>query len=685
MDRQPHKISAKQPDTISAAQREDSPEAYLKAGLRLLQAGQLAQAEQCGRQALTIDQDHADSLHLMGMLCVAAKQYDLAIEWFAMAIGQKPDVADYFVNLGMALQRKERFDEAIKSYDRALMLNPDQIEVWLRMAELLQRQARFDEAIKSYDRAVTLDNERADIWYRMGEVLKQQKRMDEALLSFDQALKVRPDHREAANASGLLHFEAKRYEEALACFVKSCEIDHSQAGAFNFISRCQWRMRRFDDALASVRKAHEVAPDNPEIIRNVGLLLQRLSRHEEAMVWLEKALALRPDFPQALNDRSASLLALRRIDEAFADIDRTIALDPECPDYYWNRSLAQLLVGNFDDGWQGREWGRKSTLVSFVDRKFVQPRWFGEEPIAGKTILLHSDEGLGDTIQFSRYVAMVAGLGARVVLELQPALYTLLAGLDGVARCLRKDDELPDFDLHCPLSGLPLAFKTRLETIPAVGSYLPPLPKARVMEWQDRLGPRDRLRVGLVWSGNPLHTNDLNRSTSLRQMSAIFDSRARFYSLQKDPRPEDKAVLDERGDVIDLAEHLTDFVETAALISHLDLVVTVDTSVAHLAAALGRPTWILLPHTPDYRWLLDRDDSPWYPSARLFRQNERCTYDSALARVREELGALIAAYDAPVDADGPQGLAPRDPELSARSPDSEWPDGCRVLGPTAGY
>jgi len=194
MDRQPRKTSAEQPAASSAAPGEE-PAAWFEAGLRLLQAGQLTQAEQCGRQALTIDQGHADSLHLMGLLCVASKQYDLGIEWFATAIRQKPDVADYFVNLGMALHRKERFDEAIKSYDRALMLNPGQIEIWLRMAELLQHQERLDEAIKCFDRAVTLDNERADIWYRMGEILQQQKRIDEAILSFDQALKVKPDYR----------------------------------------------------------------------------------------------------------------------------------------------------------------------------------------------------------------------------------------------------------------------------------------------------------------------------------------------------------------------------------------------------------------------------------------------------------------------------------------------------------
>jgi tetratricopeptide (TPR) repeat protein len=646
MDRQPHKTPAKQSDTISATRAEDTPEAYFKAGLRLLQAGQLAQAEQCGRQALTIDQGHADSLHLMGLLCVASKQYDLAIEWFAMAIRQKGDVADYFVNLGMALHRKERFDEAIKSYDRALMLNPGQIEIWLRMAELLQRQERFDEAIKAFDRAVTLDNDRADIWYRMGEILQQQQRVDEALLSFDQALKVKPDYREAANASGLLYFEGKRYEEAIARFSRSTEIDPTQAGAFNFLVRCQWPLRRYGEALANAQQAMALVPDSPDIIKNVGLVLQKLERHEEAVAWLDKALALWPDFPSALNDRSVSLLALRRIEEAFADIDRAVAIDPECPDYHWNYALLRLLFGRFDEGWPGREWGRKCSLLGFVDRKFTKPHWFGDLPIAGKTILLHSDEGLGDTIQYSRYAAMVARLGARVILEVQTPLQQLLAGLEGVSLCLPKDVELPEFDLHCPIGGLPLAFKTRLETIPAALSYLPPLPEASLSAWQDRLGAHDRLRVGLVWSGNPLHNNDRNRSTSLRQMSAIFDGRARFYSLQKDPRPDDRAVLDERGDVVDLTEHLTDFVETAALISHLDLVITVDTSVAHLAAALGRPTWILLPHTPDYRWLLDRDDSPWYPSVRLFRQDERRTYDSALARVREELGTLIEAFKA---------------------------------------
>jgi hypothetical protein len=227
-------------------------------------------------------------------------------------------------------------------------------------------------------------------------------------------------------------------------------------------------------------------------------------------------------------------------------------------------------------------------------------------------------------------------------------LHPLLTGIEGVSLCVPKltDVPLPDFDLHCPLSGLPLAFRTRLETIPAACAYLPPLPEAHLREWRERLGAHDRLRVGLVWSGNPSHANDRNRSMTLRTMSAILDTGAGFYSLQKEPRDEDRATLAARQDIIDCTEHLTDFVETAALISCLDLVVTVDTSVAHLAAALGRPTWILLPHTPDYRWLLDRDDSPWYPTARLFRQGNDRSYASVLLRVREGLETLIAEFSA---------------------------------------
>jgi len=271
--------------------------------------------------------------------------------------------------------------------------------------------------------------------------------------------------------------------------------------------------------------------------------------------------------------------------------------------------------------------------------------WRGEEEIEGKTILVCADEGLGDTIQFARYAPMLAERGARVILAVQDPLHRLLTGLGGVTQCvpMSASNKWPAFEMHCPISSLPLAFRTRLDTIPSATSYLPPPATSQVQAWEDRLGPHTKLRVGLVWSGSPTNTNDRIRSIPLRTLSGILDVDATFVSLQKDLRSDDREVLRERSEIIDLTGHLTDFAETAALVCCLDLVITVDTSVAHLAGALGRPTWIMLPWTPDYRWLLGREDSPWYPTVRLFRQAETRDYASVIDRVRSELLALTSA------------------------------------------
>jgi hypothetical protein len=375
----------------------------------------------------------------------------------------------------------------------------------------------------------------------------------------------------------------------------------------------------------------------------LGTVLQAFGRNDEALLCFDRALQLRPNYPEALTNRGDVLSELRRFDEALSSFDQAAAINQEYPPARWNSAMLRLQMGDFEAGWAGREWRWKCPELRLIDRQFSQPVWLGDSPIAGKTVLLHSDEGLGDAIHFARYVSMVAALGATVILEVPDALQPLLTDLPGISQCLPKSGgELPPFDLHCPLTSLPLAFKTRLETIPAENSYLPSPAVDRTLRWEDRLGPHDRLRVGLVWSGNPKHKNDYNRSVPLRILSGILDADATFVSLQKDAKSDDKAVLLDRSQIVDLTASLTDFAETAALISCLDLVISVDTSVAHLAGALGQPTWILLPYTPDYRWLLDRDDSPWYPTVRLFRQTETREWPSVLDRVRAELQGLIA-------------------------------------------
>jgi tetratricopeptide (TPR) repeat protein len=608
MSRQQRRSSAGQSGKIPTSPQQPTAAAFFESALRLMRAGELAEAEASCRRALSIDADHADSLHLMGQLCQLDRQYDLAVEWFAQAIRKNPDVADHFFSLATVLQLQGRVDDAIRCCDRGLMLKPDS----------------------------------AGEWYRLGELLMRKERRDAARLSFDQALKADPRHLEAANSSALLYFHAGDYETAIARFDQSFGIK-PDPGALHLKGICQLHLKRFDEALIHTGQALAQVPDHPEVIHNYGLVLHKLGRNEEAVVHFDRALALKADFLEALNHRGSALADLHRFDEALASFDRAVALKPDFADAHWNAALLRLLLGDFESGWAAREWGRRCRAVGFVERQFSQALWLGDAPLAGKTILLHGDEGLGDTIQFARYAPLLAARGARVILEVDAALHPLFSAMDGVAHCApRGGAEVHDFDLHCPLSSVPLACGTRPETIPAA-PYLPAPPQALVDAWQARLGPRDGLRVGLVWSGNPTHGNDRNRSMSLCTLAPLLDCGARFVSLQKEPRPADGVYLRERGGIVDLTAHLTDFVETAALISCLDLVITVDTSVAHLSGALFRPTWLMLPYTPDYRWLLDRPDSPWYPTVRLFRQDATRDYERVVERVRAELQALISA------------------------------------------
>ena len=461
--------------------------------------------------------------------------------------------------------------------------------------------------------------------------------------AYGRALKLNPDHPDALYKSGALLSQFGRYEDAIACLDRSDELLPNQAPTLQARARTLLNLKRWEESLAVGKRAYQLDRSNADTCNNIGAALRLLGRNEEALTWFDRALDIRPNATEALNNKLGSLYDLHRFDEIFALDARMTPLESKDTMTEWTVSLAHLVTGNFEAGWRGHQARLK--LPSATYPKLSLPMWLGEEDIEGKTILIAADEGLGDTIQFVRYVPMLAERGARVLLVVQDALYRLLSDMSGLSRCVPKSaaGTLPAFELHCPVSTLPLAFGTRLDTIPSTTPYLPPPASNSVQAWNDRLGPRTRLRVGLVWSGSPTHTNDHNRSIPLRTLSRILDVDATFVSLQKDPRPHDAAVLRERRDIIDLTADLTDFTETAALVSCLDLVITVDTSVAHLAGAIGCPTWILLPYTPDYRWLLDRDDSPWYPSMRLFRQSETREYESVLDLARMELMKLVSA------------------------------------------
>jgi tetratricopeptide (TPR) repeat protein len=598
------------PQTKSPSSSATTPDALYEAGLRHLRAERYLDAQICCRQALAIASGHAGTLHLMGLLSLQAKQFDHAVEWLAGAIRQDPK-PEYLLSLGTALRHLGRREEALKAIDKAVQLKPED----------------------------------PDLWKSLGDVLVELERPADALLSFQHALKLNARHWNAANECGVLLYQLGRLEEALVYFRVCVELQPNHALTLAMSTRCMLDLGRFEEALDDNERAHASNPGNADICNNIGVALQSLQREEEALPWFDRAVHLRPDYVAALGNKAASLCRIRRFEEAKATYCRLKALDPDNATADVGLGHLHLLTGNFEASWVGHE--SRFAIASAPYPQFSQPKWVGNEAIKGKTILIRVDEGLGDSIQFARYVPMIAAQGARVILVVDDPAYPLLSGLPGVSQCfpISATGTLPEFDLHCPLSSLPLAFKTRLDSIPSGVSYLPNPAEAYVQAWEDRLGRHDKLRVGLTWSGNPKHKNDRNRSIPLRSFLHLLDVDATFVSLQKNPRPNDKLVLLERTGIIDLTTHLTDFAETAALVSRLDVVITVDTSVAHLSGALGCSTWILLPYVPDYRWLLDRDDSPWYPTVRLFRQTETREYESVLDGVRAELMGLVSAFE----------------------------------------
>jgi Tfp pilus assembly protein PilF len=393
-------------------------------------------------------------------------------------------------------------------------------------------------------------------------------------------------------------------------------------------------MGRHGEALDACNRALALKPDYTEGYNNRGNALIELNRPADALADYDRALEAAPDNVYAWVNRGNALRYLDRAEEAIESFDRAIALAPDLAEAHWNKGLLCLSVGDFARGWAGYEW-RWRREGELQPREFTQPQWRGET-LAGKIILLHAEQGFGDSIQFIRYLPMVAEKGAKIILEIPDGLVPLVENAANIEGIYRRGDTLPHFNVHCPLMSLPLAFGTTIDTIPAPVPYLH-APGKRAKIWRDRLAGIGRPRVGLVWSGKPSHKNDHNRSIALSRLKPLLSvGGTHFISLQREYRDSDLAALG-RLPIRRLDEFLTDFADTAAVIGELDLIITVDTAVAHLAGAMAKPLWLLVPHVQDWRWLRGRNDSPWYPTARLFRQPQIGDWDGAIAAMAKEL------------------------------------------------
>ncbi|MEO6986054.1 MAG: tetratricopeptide repeat-containing glycosyltransferase family protein [Paralcaligenes sp.] len=410
--------------------------------------------------------------------------------------------------------------------------------------------------------------------------------------------------------------------------------------ALHFLGVIAYQNKKLERAVELISQAIEINPEDPEAHNNLGFVLQALRQNEAAVESFERAVSLKPDYAEGYNNCAVSLVNLKQYNLALQCFERAVALKPDYAKAHFSLSCCYLLLGVFDKGWDEYEWRHKVKDLCLPERSFAQPRWSGAQPLHGKTILLYGEQGLGDTLQFCRYVKLVSEQGAQVVLEVDKPLMGLLNTLVGVSRLVVKGAMLPDFDYYSSLLSLPRAFKTQMSSVPASPSYLAS-DTEKVRFWRDRLGTKTRPRVGLVWSGSAGHKNDHNRSIALCELAPLLTLDCQFISLQQTVRESDGGFLQTRTDIVHLGGSLGDFTDTAALCELMDVVISVDTSVAHLAGALGKPVWVLLPFSPDWRWLVDRRDSPWYPSARLYRQEQPGDWTGDITNVQADLAMLL--------------------------------------------
>jgi tetratricopeptide (TPR) repeat protein len=585
--------------------------AELSRALDLHQRGQLAEAEQIYRSILEAEANHFDAAHLLGVIYLQRGQFDAAEQQIASAIRINPNAAAAYNNRGNALQELNRLNEAVESYDRAIALQPAYPEAYCNRGAALKSLKRFKEAVVSHDKALALKPDYADALNNRGVALEHLKRYAAALDSYDKALAIRPDY----------------------------------AIAFNNRGNALKILKRHDEALASHDRAIALRPDYADAFTNKGAVLHDIMRLGEALTCHDKAIALRPGFAEAISSRGAALYDLSRFDEALACHDKAIALKPDYAEAYVNRAHCKFTLGRMSSAWidYDRRW--QSRQFQYEPPALDAPHWSGEN-LKRQSILVFAEQGLGDIIQFSRYLPLIAQQAGKVSFLAPPQLHRLFSGLKGDIRLLSSLDGRERFDVQCALMSLPRWCGTTLSNVPTAIPYLSADPKLSA-RWREVIGP-EGFKIGVCWQSKPDGSaSSAERSFPLRACYGLSQiPTVRLISLQKNYGLEELTALPEGMKVDNLGTDFDSgpdaFVDTAAVMEHLDLIVTCDTSVAHVAGALGRPTCLALKKVADWRWMKERSDSPWYPTMRLFRQRKRTEWDPVFEEMTASLKALLA-------------------------------------------
>lgn len=583
-------------------------------GWQCYQAGNLMEAEQAYRGAVQSDAGNAQAWCMLGIVCRARGDLVQAAASYREAVRLLPDFVEAHNNLGNVLVLQGELTEAVACYGRVLRLRPGFVEAHNNLGAALRHLGRLAEAVDCYREALRLRPDYADAHNNLGDALSQIGRTDEAVAHYREAIRLRPDF----------------------------------AGAYNNLGSALRHQGQFSEALDCYRQALRLVPHSADAHYNLGSLFMQQGGLEEAVASYREAIRLKPDYAEAHFHLGQALRAQGHPEEALAVYQRLLQIRPDNPEAHLSRALTWLLLGDYEHGWPEYEW--RLQCKGFYRPPLPQPRWDGS-PLHGRTILLHAEQGLGDTLQFVRYAPLVKERGGTVILACPKTLLRLLAGCPGIDRLLAADADPPPFDVHAALPSLPSLFGTSLANVPAPLPYLFADP-ALSEQWRRELAAYSGFKVGIAWQGNPKYLADRYRSFPL----VDFEPLARvpgvhLFSLQKAPGAEQlQAALP--FPVHDLGPRLDEvtgpFMDTAAVMKNLDLVITVDTALAHLAGALGVSAWVVLSSASDSRWMLERDNSPWYPTLRLFRQQAWGGGDRVFARVAAALRERVAALAGPL-------------------------------------
>jgi tetratricopeptide (TPR) repeat protein len=566
-----------------------------------------------------------------------------AIAAYQKAIEIKDDFFQAHFNLGRSYQDQQKFDAALSAYQKALRINPASYQAFYNIGVVRLAQKRLDEAAAAFQQTVKLKPDFPEAYNNLGVSLQKQGKWGHAIRGFQKAVGLNPQYAEAYFNLGRTFYELQRFNDAGQSYRTALKLNPEYAEAHHNLGLTLHKQGKLEQAAACYRKSLQLKPDDANVYYNMGNVFLDQGDFEEMAHWYQKAVVFAPDKAEAYNNLGKMLKEQGAIEAAETHFQEAIRSKPDFIDAHFNRAITLLLSGNYAEGWPEYEWRfKKRNWKNIYPHRFEQPRWDGTS-FRGKTVLVHCEQGLGDAIQFARYLPMVKARGGTVVFETQKplmAIFDRFPGVDHLAQISATRKPAVDFNFHIPLLSLPGIFQTTLENIPAQVPYIFANPRKQAA-WRKKVDP-DHFKVGIVWAGGILHQKDSSRSCSLKDflpLTHIAD--VQLYGLQKGPASQQVAELSSQIQMKNYGEEFKDFSDTAGLIANLDLVVSVDTAVAHLAGAMGKPVWVLLPLLPDWRWMHDRTDSPWYPTMRLFRQQNRGCWDEVVQHVARALGTAV--------------------------------------------